>query len=182
MLNSRGGFDVVGEADNGADAVAVIRQLRPDVAVIDLNMPGLSGIEATRHITSASPETAVLVLTMFDDDDSVFAAIRAGARGYVLKGTGQRELAGAIEAVAHGEAVFGPMIADRSWPCSPATPQTAPSPSPSSPNENAKCSNYSPAGPATPTLPTASAPPKRRSATTSATSSPNSMCSTAPKQ
>ena len=113
VLTSKGGFEVVAEAEDGLEAVAVIRQLRPDVAVMDLHMPGLTGIDATRRIKTASPDTAVLVLSMFDDDDSVFAAIRAGARGYVLKGAGQLEVIGAIQAVARGEAVFGATIADR---------------------------------------------------------------------
>src|SRR4029434_1481170 len=90
---------------------AVLHQ--PDVVVMDLQMPDLNGIEATRELARAVPNTAVLVLTMFDDDDSVFAAMRAGARGYVLKGAEQQEIARAIAAVAAGEAIFGPAVATR---------------------------------------------------------------------
>jgi DNA-binding NarL/FixJ family response regulator len=83
------------------------------VAVLDLQMPGLDGFAATREIARAAPEVAVLVLTMFDDDDSVFAAMRAGARGYVVKGAEQEEIGRAIRAVASGEAIFGPGVAQR---------------------------------------------------------------------
>src|SRR5262245_37502666 len=113
MLQSRGGFDVVGEAGDGAEAVRLARVKAPDVVVMDLHMPAVGGIEATRMLRAAAPDAAVLVLTMFEDDESVFAAVRAGARGYVLKGASQPEVVGAIEAVARGEAVFGPGIADR---------------------------------------------------------------------
>jgi DNA-binding NarL/FixJ family response regulator len=113
LLTSRAGFEVVGEAASGQDAVAAAASAFPDVVVMDLHMPGLNGIDATRRIVAASPHTAVLVLTMFGDDDSVFAAMRAGARGYLLKGAGQAEIVQGIQAVARGEAVFGPAIADR---------------------------------------------------------------------
>ena len=113
LLESRGGFDVVAEAAGGEQALALTVQHRPHVVVMDLHMPGINGIETSRRISAAAPETAVLILTMFDDDTSVFAAIRAGARGYLLKGAGQAEIAQAIEAVARGEAVFGSAIADR---------------------------------------------------------------------
>ena len=86
---------------------------RPDVAMLDLQMPGQDGFAATRQITRAAPDVAVLVLTMFDDDDSVFAAMRAGARGYVVKGAEQEEIGRAIRAVASGEAIFGPGVAQR---------------------------------------------------------------------
>ena len=86
---------------------------RPDVAVVDLQMPELDGFAATREIVRVAPEVAVLVLTMFDDDDSVFAAMRAGARGYVVKGAEQEEIGRAIRAVASGEAIFGPGVAQR---------------------------------------------------------------------
>jgi DNA-binding NarL/FixJ family response regulator len=85
--------------------------LRPDVLIMDIQMPELSGVAATREIARAAPEVAVLMLTMFDDEDSVFAAMRAGARGYVLKGAQQEEIVRAIQAVAAGEAIFGPAIA-----------------------------------------------------------------------
>jgi DNA-binding NarL/FixJ family response regulator len=103
--------EIVAEAATGQAAIreAVLHQ--PDVVVMDLQMPDLNGIEATRELARAVPNTAVLVLTMFDDDDSVFAAMRAGARGYVLKGAEHHEIARAIAAVAAGEAIFGPAVA-----------------------------------------------------------------------
>jgi DNA-binding NarL/FixJ family response regulator len=105
--------EVVAEAATGQAAIreAVLHQ--PDVVVMNLQMPELNGIEATRELARAVPSAAVLVLTMFDDDDSVFAAMRAGARGYALKGAEQQEIARAIAAVAAGEAIFGPGIATR---------------------------------------------------------------------
>jgi DNA-binding NarL/FixJ family response regulator len=104
---------VAGEAATGAAAVAQAERLQPDVVVMDLNMPDLNGIEATRRITYASPHIAVLVLSMFEADDSVFAAVQAGARGYLLKGAPKAEVLRAIRAVASGEALFGPSIARR---------------------------------------------------------------------
>jgi DNA-binding NarL/FixJ family response regulator len=104
---------LVGEAENGIDAVERALELEPDVVVMDLHMPDLNGIEATRRIVEALPDVGVLVLTMFEDDDSVFAAMRVGARGYLLKGAGHDEVVRAIEAVARGEAIFGPSIATR---------------------------------------------------------------------
>jgi len=106
-------LELVGEAATGADAVALALELSPDVVVMDLHMPDLNGIEATRRIVEALPEAGVLVLTMFDDDDSVFAAMRAGARGYLLKGARNDDVVRAIEAVARGDAIFGPSIAAR---------------------------------------------------------------------
>jgi DNA-binding NarL/FixJ family response regulator len=106
-------FDLVGEAESGQAAIAQALALQPDVVLMDLQMPGGSGIEATREIVAASPTTKVLVITLFEDDDSVFAALRAGARGYVLKDTDEEELMRAIRAVAHGEAIFGPTVATR---------------------------------------------------------------------
>jgi DNA-binding NarL/FixJ family response regulator len=113
LLASRDGLEVVEEAASGQEAVTLAASDLPDVVVMDLHMPELNGIDATRRIIAASPHTAVLVLTMFSDDDSVFAAMRAGARGYLLKGAGQVEIVQAIQTVARGEAVFGPAIADR---------------------------------------------------------------------
>jgi DNA-binding NarL/FixJ family response regulator len=113
VLGSTPGLEVAGTAATGAEAVACAAEMQPDVVVMDLQMPELNGIEATRAIVAESPHIGVLVLTMFDDGDSVFAAMRAGARGYLLKGSDQREIVRAIEAVGSGEAIFGPAIARR---------------------------------------------------------------------
>lgn len=102
---------VVGEATDGLSAVAAALELQPDVVVMDLNLPGLRGTDATRQIVTASPHIGVLVLTMFDDDDSVFAAMRAGARGYILKGAAHPQVVRAILAVADGEVIVGPSVA-----------------------------------------------------------------------
>ncbi len=104
---------VVGEAASGDEAVELARKLEPDVILMDIKMPGLNGIEATREILRASPHVGVLVLTMFEDDDSVFAAMRAGAKGYLLKDSGGEGVVHAIRAVASGEVVFGPGVAER---------------------------------------------------------------------
>lgn len=104
---------VVGEAATGTEAVAATTREQPDVVLMDLNMPELDGVAATARILQADPRVAVLVLTMFDDDDSVFAAMRAGARGYLLKGTNQADILHAVHAVAAGGAVFGPAVAQR---------------------------------------------------------------------
>ncbi len=112
-LASLGDTEVVGEAATGDAAIEQALELQPDVVVMDLQMPAVNGIEATRRIVEASPHIGVLVLTMFEDDDSVFAAMRAGARGYVLKGADRGEIARALEGVAHGEVVFSAGIASR---------------------------------------------------------------------
>lgn len=113
LLASVDGMRVVGEADNGGDAVRLSADHEPDVVLMDIQMPDMDGIEATRRISEASPKTGVIVVTMFEDDELVFAALRAGARGYILKGAGQAQLLRAIEAVAHGEALYNPRIAER---------------------------------------------------------------------
>ncbi len=113
LLAAQDGIDVVGDASTGREAVTRADELQPDVIVMDLQMPELNGIEATREIVATSPHVKVLVLTMFEDDDSVFAAMRAGARGYLLKGADQDEIVRAIEAVGSGEAIFGPRVAAR---------------------------------------------------------------------
>jgi DNA-binding NarL/FixJ family response regulator len=106
-------IDVVGTAADGESAVTVVAELRPDVVLMDLRMPGGGGLAATTAIAARHPDTAVLVLTMSDDDDSVFAALRAGARGYLLKESEGADIARAVRAAARSEAVFGPRIADR---------------------------------------------------------------------
>ena len=113
LLSSARGMAVAGEAADGATAVAETLASQPDVVLMDVNMAGVDGVAATRRIASSAPHVAVLVLTMDDDDDTVFAAVRAGARGYLLKGAGRAELLRAIRAVASGEAIFGPPVARR---------------------------------------------------------------------
>jgi DNA-binding NarL/FixJ family response regulator len=105
--------DMVGEATTGREAVRAAVAERPDVIVMDLRMPDLDGASATAEISRVAPDVAVLVLTMLEDDDSVFAAMRAGARGYLVKGASQQEIVRAITAVAAGEAIFGPGVARR---------------------------------------------------------------------
>ena len=104
---------VVGEAASGEEAVELAKELEPHVVLMDIKMPGLNGIEATREILRASPRVGVLMLTMFEDDDSVFAAMRAGAKGYLLKDSGGEGVVYAIRALTSGEAVFGPGVAER---------------------------------------------------------------------
>ena len=106
-------IEVVGEASSGHEAVELAQKLCPQVILMDIKMPGMNGIEATREILRASPQTGVLVLTMFEDDTSVFPAIRAGARGYLLKDTDQTELLRAIQTVAGGGVIFSAGIAQR---------------------------------------------------------------------
>lgn len=113
LLLDQSGVDVVATAGTGEDGVAAAVELQPDVVVMDLQLPDLHGLEATRRILGASPHVQILVLTMFDDDDSVFAAMRAGARGYLLKGSDQADIVRAVEAVGRGEAIFGPGVANR---------------------------------------------------------------------
>lgn len=112
LLESETDIEVVGEASTGDEAVALTDELRPDVVLMDITMPGLNGIEATRHILGKRPNTGVLIVTMLDDD-TLFPALRAGARGYLLKGADGEETLRAIRAVAHGEAIFSPSIAER---------------------------------------------------------------------
>ena len=107
------GVVVVGEAADGDQAVARTAELAPDVVVMDLHMPNLNGIEATRRITTTTPDVAVLVLTMLEGDESVFAAMRAGARGYLLKGADRAEIHRALTSVAQGGVVFSPGVATR---------------------------------------------------------------------
>jgi DNA-binding NarL/FixJ family response regulator len=113
LLDSLPSMQLVGEAATGREAVRLAVRERPDVLIMDLHMPELDGVAATTEITRAAPEVAVLVLTMFDNDESVFSAMRAGARGYLVKGATQGEITRAVTAVAAGEAIFGPAVARR---------------------------------------------------------------------
>ncbi len=113
LLESVPGMKVVAEATTGEEAIELTRSCHPDVVVMDLSMPGLNGIEATRRIREATDDVHVVVMTMHEDDDAVFAALRAGAHGYLLKGALQAETLRAIRAVANGEAILGPAIAAR---------------------------------------------------------------------
>lgn len=106
-------MEVVGEATAGDEAIALAASLQPEVILMDLGMPGVGGIEATRRILQASPHIRILVVTMYEDDQSVFTAMRAGARGYLLKGANPDEVLRAIHAVGSGEAIFSPTIATR---------------------------------------------------------------------
>lgn len=113
LLSAVDGYELIGTASTGSEAVRAAVTLHPDVLVMDIQMPGISGIEATREITRAAPSVRVLMLTMFDDDESVFAAMRAGALGYVLKGAPPDNMIRAISVVAGGEAIFGAGVASR---------------------------------------------------------------------
>ena len=113
LFSSLPDIEVVGEAATGEQAVTAAAALQPDVVLMDIQMPGINGIEGTRRILNASPHIGIIVVTMFEDDDSVFAAMRAGARGYILKGADQGEMLRAIRAVANGDALFSAAIARR---------------------------------------------------------------------
>jgi DNA-binding NarL/FixJ family response regulator len=113
LLSSLDGVEVVAEAATGAEALREAQLARPDVVVMDVQMPGMDGVEATRRLVALLPDTAVLVLTMFDDDDTVFAALRAGARGYLLKGAEQEDILAALRSVVAGQVVIGPGVAGR---------------------------------------------------------------------
>lgn len=113
VINDAPGFEIQGEAATGEEAVDLALDVRPDVLVMDLHLPGINGIEAIRRISAAAPSIAILVLTMFEDDDSVISALRAGAKGYLLKGAGHTDILRSLEAVRTGQAIFGPSIASR---------------------------------------------------------------------
>ena len=112
-LEATAGIDVVAEAATGAAGVEEAARHQPDVVIMDVNLPDLDGIEATRRIVAESPHIGVVVLTMFDEDESVFQAMRAGARGYLLKGADHGDIVRAVTAVARGDAIFGPALALR---------------------------------------------------------------------
>jgi DNA-binding NarL/FixJ family response regulator len=113
LVEASPGIELLGEATTGDEAIDLAREVRPDVVLMDLAMPGRNGIEATREIAAKGYATAVLILTMFADDESIFAAMRAGARGYLLKDAGNEEMRRAIEGVGNGEAIFGAGVAQR---------------------------------------------------------------------
>ena len=128
MLVSSASIAVVAEALDGAECVALAADLQPDVVLMDLRMPGLNGIEATRRIHRSQPHIGILVVTVFADDTSVFPAIRAGARGYLLKDAGRDELRLAVETVARGGAIFSPGIAKKVMTYLSASLQPLPGP------------------------------------------------------
>jgi DNA-binding NarL/FixJ family response regulator len=111
LLNTQPDMECVGEAATGEEVVRLSTELQPDVVLMDVQMPGISGVEATRQIVSSSPQIRVLVVTMFEDDHLVFSAMRAGARGYLLKGTRHEDMVRAIRAAGSGDAIFSPAIA-----------------------------------------------------------------------
>lgn len=131
LLAATDDLDVVGEAASGEEAIAMFTALRPDVVVMDVRMPGLGGIEATRRIVEGDARARVLVVTLFEDDETVFSALRAGARGYVVKEASEVEVLRAVRAVADGDAIFSPGVARRlieffAAPLPPPQPQPFP--------------------------------------------------------
>ena len=129
LLDSEPDTEVIGEASTGKEVVERAAEIRPDAILMDIQMPGINGIEATRRIIEANQQIGVVILTMYEDDDSVFSAMRAGARGYVLKGAHPSQILKVLRAVASGEAYFGPEIARRLMSCfsapKPASPAEA---------------------------------------------------------
>lgn len=113
LLDGEDGLEVVGEAADGLSAVSVVLALEPDVVVMDLHMPGMGGVEAAKQILDVLPSLGVLVLTMHEDDELVFAAMKAGARGYLVKTTDDDEIVRAVQAIGAGEAIFSATIAQR---------------------------------------------------------------------
>lgn len=113
LIDSAADCELAGEATTGKEAVSLAAELQPDVILMDVKMPDMDGIEATRQIVHTSPHIGILVLTMLEDDNSVFTTMRAGARGYLLKGASHDEMSRAIRAVAGGQAIFSPAIATR---------------------------------------------------------------------
>jgi DNA-binding NarL/FixJ family response regulator len=113
LFSAIGDIELVGEAISGQEADRLVEELQPDVILMDIDMPGMSGVDATRSILCKSPSTGIVMVTMLEDDASIFSAMRAGARGYVLKGAQPDELLQTIRAVASGQVLFGPAIANR---------------------------------------------------------------------
>lgn len=113
LLSTIEDIEIIGEATTGEEAESLANSLQPDVILMDINMPGMKGVEATRQILKTSPAIGIIMVTMLEDDASIFSAMRAGARGYVLKGAQHQELLQTIRAVAEGQALFGPPIATR---------------------------------------------------------------------
>jgi DNA-binding NarL/FixJ family response regulator len=113
LLNAAPETEVVGEAGTGRDAIAQTDALTPDVVLMDIMMPDMNGVDATRRILADHPQIAIVMLTMLEDDDSLFAAMQAGARGYILKGADKAEVLRTVQAAAEGQALFGPAIAGR---------------------------------------------------------------------
>ena len=126
LLETMPNVELVGEAANGEEAILLAEKLQPDVVLLDLQMPGGGGLNAIRPIVQTSPHIRILVVTMFEDDDSIFEAMRAGARGYMLKDTQDEEMERAILAVGNGEAIFSPAIALRMINFFAARPPTMP--------------------------------------------------------
>src|SRR5215471_21473579 len=117
LLTDGPGTELAGAATTGTQAVDLAHEIQPDVVLMDLDMPGMNGIEATRRIVAGCPQTAVLVLTMFDDDSWVLPALRAGVRGYLLKGASREQIRCAIHAAASGEIIFGAQLVARMVAC-----------------------------------------------------------------
>lgn len=113
FIDATAGFELIGEVDNAVDVVSFAERLNPDVILMDVSMPPSDGIQATREIVESNPDAKILMLTMFDDDDNVFKALQAGAKGYILKGLSQENLLSSIRLVASGSAVYGSDVAQR---------------------------------------------------------------------
>jgi DNA-binding NarL/FixJ family response regulator len=130
ILDAKADLDVVGEAEDGTQAIALVERLRPDVVLMDVRMPGVDGLEATRRIAASGSATRVIVLTTYEVDDSIFAALRAGASGFLLKDARPSELVDAIRIVADGDALLAPSVTrrllDRFAGELPALPEAAP--------------------------------------------------------
>ena len=145
LLDAAPQTEVVGEAGTGREALARVEEVSPDVVLMDIMMPDMNGIEATRRILNDRAGVHIIMLTMLEDDDSLFAAMCAGARGYILKGADKAEVLRTVEAVAGGEALFGPAIARRltAFFQSASNQGTVLTPFPISPSASGKCSHSS---------------------------------------